>query len=218
MAEIENIGDSIPMQSKSDPESTAARGAALSSPLRLEIVGLFGGEKELSVSDMAERLGRAATSLYHHLGVLEKAEILEVAGTRPKGKRFEAVYRMSVPLLELAVDRSDEASRKDVSKTMAAAFRMAERDFAAALDRDDLSTDGGQRNVFVVRTHMRASPEFLQQLNERIEAIRELLTSYGTCAPDPGPDDQFVSLTLALLPLRGRQIEPDTSSNDGDEA
>ena len=65
---------------------------ALSSPLRLEILGLFTEQKPLAISDMARLMGRKAGSLYYHLELLEAAGFVERTGTRPKGKRFEALF------------------------------------------------------------------------------------------------------------------------------
>lgn len=206
------------MNEQTPKAQAAARRAALSSALRLEIVGLFGGEKELSVSDMAARIGRPATSLYHHLTILEEAEILHEAGTRPKGKRFESVYRLVNSVLELELDNEDQTARDQLVKTVGSAFRMAERDFAAALERDDLCIEGPKRNFLSMRLHMRVGPELLQLLNEHVEAIQKLCVEHSGAPAEPGPDDQFLSVTLALLPLRGRNVKPDDILSHGDES
>ena len=51
--------------------------AAVSSPLRLEILGLFVSAEPLAISDMAVLMNRSAGSLYHHVGILEEAGILQ---------------------------------------------------------------------------------------------------------------------------------------------
>jgi DNA-binding transcriptional ArsR family regulator len=195
-------------RTETNPSSSraAAQRIALSSAFRVEILGLFGGDEVLSVSDMARLTGRPATSLYHHVGVLEDAGILEAAGTRPKGKRFEKLYRAADAVVELEYDCEDEAARAQVAQTIAAAFRMAERDFNAALERDDLLVEGPLRNSLSFRVHMRASPDFIGELNERLDAITELITGQIGRPCEPNSRDQFLSLTLALLPLRGRRV------------
>ncbi len=191
---------------------TTSLSTALSSPMRLELVGLFTDPGPLSISDMADRLGRPATSLYHHVQVLEDAGVLRRAGTRPKGKRFEALFELTENRVELAVDPDDESAVRQASQTMTAALRMAERDFAAALERDDIRTDGPGRNLMGLRTHIRLSPDALGRLNERLQAIEDLLQTFADEDEEPGPDDLFVSLTLLLAPLRGRRVEGDHSS------
>jgi len=191
---------------------------ALSSPMRLELVGLFTGPEPLSIADMATRLGRPATSLYHHVGILTEAGVLREAGTRPKGKRFETVFELIENRLELAVDPEDDETARQAAKTMASALRMAERDFNAAFDRDDLVTDGPDRNLTGLRMHMRASPEALVQLNEKLQAIEDLLQELTVADDEPGPHDQFISLTYLLAPLRGRRTDrdPHTPDDQGD--
>ena len=195
------------MNNETTPSPSALR-SALSSPFRLELLGLFGEDDVLSVSDMAARTGRPATSLYHHLKVLEDAEILRVVGTRPKGKRFETVYSVSTSRLELEVEPGDEAARAQIAQTVTAAFRMAARDFIAALDRDDLKQEGADRNLFSMHLHARVPPEFLARFNERLDALADLFSEFSTEGLESGPDDQFLSFTFALAPLRGRRANP----------
>jgi predicted transcriptional regulator len=178
--------------------------AALASPLRLEILGLFTNPEPLAISDMALFMGRSAGSLYHHVGILEKAGLLLRSGTRPKGKRYEALFLPAASRIELEA-RSEAGDEVDlVVKTLAAAFRMVERDLAAAINDGNCKQEGPGRNLFATRMHMRASPRLLGKLNKHLNAIEELLTAAATNESKPSPDDQHLSLTLALLPLRGR--------------
>ena len=107
--------------------------SALASPLRLEIIGLFTNPEALAISDMAQLMGRSAGSLYHHVGILEKAGLLKRSGTRPKGKRYEALFRPAASRVELDATSSGEESVQLAVKTLASAFRMAERDLESAL-------------------------------------------------------------------------------------
>lgn len=189
------------------PISDPARQAALASPLRLEILGLFTDGEPLAIADMAALMGRSAGSLYYHVGLLEDAGLLRRTGTRPKGKRHEALFLPAAARFELEAEKGGEAAEL-ARRTMATAFRMAERDFAAALERDDCVTEGPERYVLAARMHLRASPRLLADLNRHLDAIDELLRREASRSPDPSPDDRHLSLTLALLPLRGRG-EPD---------
>jgi len=188
--------------------STAEQRAALVSPMRIEIIGLFTTADPLSIADMAERMGRPAGSLYHHVGILEKAGLLRRAGTRPKGKRFETLFAPTGARVELAVDPDDETAITQAVKAISIAFRMAERDLEAALARPDLRRSGPDRNALAMRLHLRASPDLRRRLNEHIQAIMDLLTAEAACDSQPGPDDEHLSLTLAMLPLKGRDHKP----------
>ena len=195
--------------------STDAQRAALASPLRLEILRLFSGADSLAIADMAVRLGRPAASLYYHVGILERAGMLRPAGTRPKGKRFETLYEPTGHRVELQVPSGDGNAAEQASRTMAAAFRMAERDFAAALERPDLDREGDRRNCVALRAHLSASPRLLARLNKHLQAIEKLLAAEAARDHRPDPDDQHLSLTLALLPLRGRRpVQPAPEDKD----
>lgn len=184
--------------------SGADQRSALASPLRLEILGLFTSPEPLAISDMSGLMGRPAGSLYHHVRILEKAGLLMRAGTRPKGKRHEALFRPAATRIEVASRKVDAEGARQIVKTMAAAFRMAERDLEAALHGEDCRSQGTDRNLLAARMHLRASPRFLAKLNKHLKAIEDLLAAEAAREPKPSPDDQHLSLTLALLPLKGR--------------
>lgn len=178
--------------------------AALASPLRLEIIGLFTHPEPLSIADMAQLMGRTPGSLYHHVGILEKAGLLLRTGSRPKGKRHEALFGPVASRIEMEAPPGDADAAADAVKALSAAFRMTERDLEAALQDDTCVREGPQRNLVASRLHMRASPRFLAKINRHLEAILDLLQAEAAKNPPPGPDDQHLSLTLALLPLKGR--------------
>lgn len=177
---------------------------ALASPLRLEILGLFTNPEPLAISDMALLMGRSAGSLYHHVGILEKAGLLLRSGTRPKGKRYEALFQPAANRIEMEADSEAADEVELVVKTLSAAFRMVERDLAAAITGGNCKQEGPDRNVFATRMHFRASPRLLAKVNKHLKALEELLTAAAASETKPKPDDQHLSLTLALLPLRGR--------------
>ena len=178
--------------------------SALASPLRLEIIGLFTSPEPLAIADMARLMGRPAGSLYHHVGILERAGLLKRAGTRPKGKRHEALFRPAASRIEMETASGGEDTIQLAVKTMAAAFRMAERDLEAALSDGNCRHEGPGRNILATRVHMRVSPKVLAKFNKHLQALVDLLTSEAAKDPKPSPDDQYLSLTLALLPLKGR--------------
>jgi predicted transcriptional regulator len=204
------------MRNPNDPVTAeeAARRAALSSPFRLELVGLFGEQEQLSVSDMAARTGRPATSLYHHLKVLEDAGVVRAAGTRPKGKRFETVYEVAESVLALAHDPEDPVSRSEIARAVQTTFRNVSRDFIAALDRDDLQQEGSARNIFNLHLHARLSPRQLADLNEWLKVFEEKMLEEAKKPLESGPDDQFLSFTIALAPIRGRRPGPTPEKED----
>lgn len=178
--------------------------AALASPLRLEILGLFTQADPLAIADMAQQMGRTAGSLYHHVGILEKAGLLRRTGTRPKGKRHEALFLPAASRIEFETPDGDDAATASAVKTMASAFRMAEKDLDSALKTGQCVKEGPDRNLFATRMHMRASPRLLAGINKHLKAIEDLMTAEAAKDPKPSDADQHLSLTIALLPLKGR--------------
>jgi DNA-binding transcriptional ArsR family regulator len=177
---------------------------ALASPQRLELVGHFVESKSMSISDMAARSGRPATSLYHHVQVLEETGVLVKDGVRRKGKRFENLYRLSSSRLELELGSDDQDAREHAIRAMGTALRMAERDFAAAVNEGRAVPDGPERNLIGLRLHMRISADGLATLNEHLSALETLLMAQAAEGGEPEESDQFVSLTLVVAPQRGR--------------
>jgi hypothetical protein len=186
--------------------SSPEQRVALASPLRLEILGLFTGREPLAIADMARLMRRTAGSLYYHVGLLERARLLQRTGTRPRGKRFEALYYPAASRLELEAKKGGESAALAL-KAMASAFRMAERDLEASLHRSACVTEGPGRDALAFRLHLRASPKLLAEINRHLDAILDLLKMETATSPEPSPDDRHLSLTLALLPLKGRGNE-----------
>ncbi len=184
--------------------------AAIASPLRLEILGLFTSGEPLSISDMATLMNRAAASLYHHVGILEEAGFLQKSGTRPKGKRYEALYIPTASRFEYDTTTDAEEAIASAVKVMATSFRMAERDLEAALSSGNPNMEGADPNFYAFRLHLRASPERLAKINEHISMMLDLMKPAENETAELGPDDQHVSLTLALLPIKGRGVPDPT--------
>jgi hypothetical protein len=178
--------------------------AAVASPLRLEILGLFVSADPLAISDMAALMNRTAGSLYHHVRILEQAGILKQTGTRPKGKRHEALYLPTASRFKYDTSSGDEDAIAGAVKAVATGFRMAERDLEAALQSDAMG--GPEPDFYAFRLHLRASPERLAEINKHMNAVLDLITPNADTSSKFGPDDQHVSLTLAFLPIKGREL------------
>ena len=181
---------------------------AISSPLRLELMGLFMEREPLSVATIAERMGRPATALHYHVGVLEKAGLLRRVGRRQSGRRPEALYLPVADAFKMEQPRdAPEEVAAMALKTLATAFRMAERDMKAALTNPASKSAGPYRNVFGGRMHCRLSKKHLAELNRHLRDIEKLILNAHK-NQEPSPDDSFVSITLALMPLRNRETQP----------
>ena len=176
--------------------ATREQREALTSPLRLEILGQFTGPKPLSVRDLAERMGRTPHSIYYHVHLMARIGLLREVGRREGGSRSEALYQPARD--EVALDAADPGAGRAIRRTMAAAFRMAERDLEAALESAPCDP-----RLLGMRGHFRATPSVLRQVRRHLEAALEIVQREAGrgAGRKQGP---LYSLTLALLPLRGR--------------
>ena len=181
---------------------------AVASPLRLEILGLFVERRPLSVAEIAQRMGRPATAMHYHVRVLEKAGLLRRAGNKRSGRRPEALYVPAADVFKMEQPRDAPAEVAAAAlKTLSTAFRMAERDMEAALTDPGTKTSGPYRNCIGARAHCRLSKKDLAELNRHLRAIEKMLT-LAHKSHEPAPGDSFLSLTLALMPLRNREVKP----------
>jgi hypothetical protein len=176
--------------------ATREQREALTSPLRLEILGQFTGPKPLSVRDLAERMGRTPHSIYYHVHLMTRIGLLREVGRRQGGGRSEARYQPAPH--KVALDAADPEAGLAIRRTMGAAFRMAERDLEAALQSapDDPRLLG-------MRGHFRATPKVLRQVRRHLQAALEIVQREARRGTG-GKHGSLYSLTLALLPLRGR--------------
>jgi hypothetical protein len=120
----------------------------------------------------------------------------------------EALFEPVRTLMEVPLETAGEPRGEHARRAIAAAFRMAERDFAHALDRADLVTEGDDRNLIATRAHFLASPRLLARINKHLDAILDLLAREGSRRVNRGDhpaEGRHMSLTLALLPLRSRR-------------
>lgn len=177
---------------------------ALTSPIRMEILGHFVSPGGMSIAEIAKRMGRPHAALYYHFRILETVGLLKRAGSRPSGKRMEALYRPIAPRIGIPAAKTSRQGSEDALKTMAAAFRMAERDMEQALSSGSARPGGRFRNFLATRMHCRLTKSALAQVNVHLRAIDRIAGQEMRRKHPQSVADQHCSLTIALLPLRGR--------------
>ncbi len=187
--------------------SSPAQRKALTSPVRQEILGHFAGTDGLSVTELADRMGRPPTALYYHVSQLAELGFLEVAGERRKGKRYESLYRPAAEMFE--IDSEQDTSVDDIVRTMEIATRSSVREMRDALENDRARIEGPDRNLIGLRLQGPLDPDTLAKVNEHIDSILDVVSGCGA-NPAEHPDTEFISLTLALAPLRGRNPRRDS--------
>jgi predicted ArsR family transcriptional regulator len=176
---------------------TQAQLESLTSPIRLAIVQRLEIDKRATARELAERMGRSATALYHHLKQLEDVGLARIVAERKGPRRPEAVYAMV----------ADNLSSEEAVKTMngrqtygRAAARVADassRAFSAAVAHSDTRFDGQYRNAMVRFYVLRADKKKIAQLNA-------LLNELEDAAMHPCDEGEEIQLTVLLSPLRSK--------------
>ena len=153
--------------------------AALTSPVRLELLELFGIWGPCAVADVAERMERAPDSLYYHVKKLTSVGLLEHVRDRRMGHRAEAIYRL--PARQLEVPRNNEGpAREQTSKAIHAILRMAGRELDAALDDEEALDEGPKRRLYGRRMNGRLPWKAIAEINRHIGEIEAIFAREGT--------------------------------------
>ena len=180
---------------------TPAQRKSMTSPIRQEILGHFAGADRLSVAELADRMGRPPTALYYHVGQLEELGFLETAGERRKGKRYEHLYRPTAERFEIAAPTNE--GHEDAIKAIEVAQRMTLADMREALESGEAREEGPDRNLIAFRLQGQIDRESLATINEHIDAVLDVASK--ACREVAGSNEaEFISITLALMPLKGR--------------
>jgi AcrR family transcriptional regulator len=180
---------------------------ALTSPTRLEIVGQFVSPGGMSIAEVAKRMGRPPTSLYYHFKLLEKVGLLKRAGSRRSGKRKEVLYMPVASKIGIPAAKRHRKGSSEALRAVAAAFRMAERDMEEAISSGSARSEGRYRNFLATRLHCRLTKKSLAQVNTHLRAIDKIIEKEKRGRRRPSDAGQYCSLTIALMPLRGRSSE-----------
>jgi DNA-binding transcriptional ArsR family regulator len=122
-----------------------------------------------SVRELAHHLGRPPTALYHHMGRLLSAGLIEVKGQRRHGRRNEQLYGLVVPRLRARAQ--DAASRDVLARVGAALMRQMTRDHARALADAAVPAEGPQRRVGLLLLSLRLDNLALAELNAELDAL-----------------------------------------------
>jgi DNA-binding transcriptional ArsR family regulator len=121
---------------------------ALASPARQDLVDAVASEGPCTIAELAERVGRPADALYHHVRRLVATGLLVEESVRREAGR--PAVRLTVPgrPMMIAYDqlaRGNAAASSDVVATM---LRSARRGFARALAAPGVRTWGPRRNLW----------------------------------------------------------------------
>jgi len=202
---------------------------AIGSPVRLEILKHLQADGELTVFELARRMGRSTDGLYYHVRRLIEIGVLVRSGTRPAGRREEALLSLAGAPLEVglpsggagpgAILETGRALLRDVEDNLRALVPPAVADGSAAPGtdgRDAAATADVQAAhsaaaaddplPLLARMTARLSPEALAEVRTHLDAVAAVFTRHRP-APTAGAERPPISgprheLTIFLLELR----------------
>jgi DNA-binding transcriptional ArsR family regulator len=174
--------------------------AALAAAARQEIVDVLEQMGTVSVSELADALGRPADALYFHLRTLVRVGLVRQAGYRRRPGGKEALYRTARPVLQLRYEPANAGNRRAVSRIVGSMLRLANRDFQRSFRAGQVVVSGAHRELWAWRKVGRLSPEQLRRLNRRVLGlVRDM-----SAARRGG---RLYAVTLVLTPLDHRNNE-----------
>jgi DNA-binding transcriptional ArsR family regulator len=181
---------------------------ALASPVRIEIVGVFQSHGPLAIRELAEKLGRPADGLYHHVRQLQNAKILRVAKTRRVGKRDEAVLELTAERFGHAEKPKTRSMKLAIVETAASALRLANREFRRAVLAEKARGDAkpsGQGGAPCTGARLSRQRSWLT--DEDLREFQGMLEEQETFLKERMGRKQGrpFALTVALVPLLKRK-------------
>ena len=185
-----------PAASRATPAAltlTPAQLAAMASPTRMAILQRLDAEGPASIRELAERLGRPATALYHHLAHLQKHDLVRITEHRDTGRRPEAVYAAASARLSSRDAVRTPAGRRSLVRVATRVVAATLRAFASAASHAAARFEGPQRNCAVRHLSFRADQERLARINALIEALE-------ATALDTGTQGDTLLLTVLMAP------------------
>jgi DNA-binding Lrp family transcriptional regulator len=180
--------------------AAAARLAALTSPVRIELIGALRTHGPSSIRELAARMDRPAAGLYHHVRKLLRAGVLAEAERRKVGRREEAVYALTGRRVGGGLDPSSPADREGVTRAAAAALRLATREFAAAVASGEAPCAGDAPRLRASRQKAWLTDDALAELAGLLGRVEQLLTRHTDRARG-----RLYVLTTVLTPLTERR-------------
>ena len=148
----------------------------------------------MSIREIAKKLKRPATALYHHIEILESAGLIAVTEIRPGTRRSEKVYALTSRQLTSRKAAQTKAGREALSEVSRRFLANATRSLEASLRSGQAVTAGVARDTAIQHVQVRLDRRALARLNTEINALLQKAQAQSK------PTGKGISLTIALSP------------------
>ncbi|MEZ2348776.1 helix-turn-helix domain-containing protein [Terriglobus sp. RCC_193] len=167
---------------------------SLTSPIRLAIIQRLEMDKQATARELAHRMGRPATALYHHLKQMENLGLIRVAAEQKGTRRPEAVYAMVANQFSSSEAVKTPEGRETYGRAGTRVADAGARAFSSAVSSGEARFTGAERNAMVRFFVLRADKKKLRRLNALLQELEEEATQ--SC--EEGEEIQLTVLLSAI--------------------
>ena len=178
---------------------------AVSDPLRVQIVELLIGQN-LTVKQVAEKLGLAPSKLYYHFATLEKLGLIEVAETRMVANMLEKIYASSADVVDVDPSLfkfSKEGENESINMVVDSMIEATREDIFRSLQARQFQLEQGAveqpRRFILNRLVCRVPEERIVEFQERLMKLMEEFEKENDVSAR-GAKLQPYALTIAFYP------------------
>lgn len=173
-----------------------AQRAALTSPVRLELIEHLAAIGPASVRDLAARVGSTTHALHYHVRQLRDVGLLVPAGSRRSGARDETLYDLIAERIEISMDSSHGAQAG--IKTARTILRKAERDFTAIAEAAPERLEAG--DGMACRARARLSRGAHKEVLQHLAAIDRIFQRELKREHPPQARTEAFTMTVVFVP------------------
>lgn len=167
----------------------------LTSARRMDIIDLLANVGQKSVREIAALLGAKPSSLYHHIELLLRVELIELAATRLVNRRQEKLYKTLGANIKYGLALDDPAAFEIYGKIASAQARQSARDLQRGLKAGGVVTCGRHKNIWIFRLVGAPDAPTMEKINHHIEEIAKLF--WGSA----GKDNPLVVMSALIAPV-----------------
>jgi DNA-binding transcriptional ArsR family regulator len=145
-----------------------------------------------SAAELADRLDVPVTRLYHHIKVLESAELIRVVATRKVGAATERRYQAAARWFRMPEQVIEQADTEQLGGVMGSLFDLAKLDLVEFIERGGLSSSDAEQRLAITFMQIQLTP---QRRADLIVRLSDLLKGFGDDAEtdDTEPFNVFVA-------------------------
>lgn len=177
---------------------------ALISPARQEIVDALEVAGPLTIAEVAGLIGRKSDALYFHAKRLVKVGLIRELEPRRNGRHVASLYDLAWRPMRLSYQAPVQA--KDLAAVVAAAMRLAIRDFAAATKAYAKAAGTGvgrPTEIWGARVKGWLAPEEVSEVSQLLARAAAIVRSGR-----PREGARAMSVSFVLSPAAGRRGRP----------